>query len=120
MGSRHSTGIGSITWQTVVGEVISLPEIQQPFPIPVREDVPMEEREARANRYARLVAGRTEQERHPSSSKVVPLLPRQVARLHRRLEEAFLPGALDPVDSRTAGVGRLDPRNDPTNPLHSL
>jgi len=105
----------------VVGEVISLPEIQQPFPTPVRVAVPMEEQEARANRFVSLVVGHTEQERQPKPSNVVPLLPMRVARLRQRLEEAFLPGALDsPVDSRTAGVGLSDPRNDPTNPLHRL
>ena len=46
-------------WQTVVGEVISLPEIQQPFPLPVRVAVPMEELEARANRFVSLQAGGT-------------------------------------------------------------
>ena len=118
MGSRHSPGIGSNTWQTVVGEVISLPEIQQPFPLPVRVDVPMEEREARANRFVSLLAGHTDSEPLPSSSNVVPLLPLRVERLRRRLEEAFLPGALDPQPSKAAGVGySVPPRSrEPRRP----
>ena len=55
----------------------------------------MEEREARANRFVSHLVGDTESERHSQNSKVVPLLPRRVARVRAEVEAAFLPGALD-------------------------
>lgn len=71
----------------------------------------MEEREARANRFVFLLAGDTVSEVPLKPSNVVPLLPHRVARLHRQVEEAFLPGALElPLEAL------LGQPNDPTNP----
>ncbi len=98
-------------WQTVVGLATNHTEIPQPFPLPVREDVPMEEREARASRFVSLLVGDTDKLVPSKPSNVVPLLPLRVARLHRKLEEAFLPGALDPQPHhREAEVGYSVPQ----------
>ncbi len=68
---------------TVVGEVTSLPEIQQQFPIPVREDVPMEEQEARANRFVSLLVGRTDSDRLPKPSRKLRHWQRRVVKEER-------------------------------------
>ena len=63
----------------MVGEVISLPEIQQPFPLPVRVAVPMEELEARASRFVSQQAGHTDKPK-----------PLKVSRQQRRWQERVL------------------------------
>ena len=46
-------------WQTEVGVVSDSPEIQPQSQPPAQGHVPMEEREARANRFVSLVVGHT-------------------------------------------------------------
>ena len=83
-------------WQTVVGEVISLPEIQPPYRPPVRVVVPMEELEARANRFVLLVAGHTANAKPLKPSKLrLPWQVRVVKEEAQRLRQF-------PVDDQTA------------------
>lgn len=76
-------------WPIVAEGAISSLEIQPPYRTPVRVVVPMEEREARANRFVSHLVGRTESERpSPSSSREHPsLLVAQ--RIHQAVEQEF-------------------------------
>ncbi len=98
----------------MVGVAINHPEIPQPYLPPVRVVVPMEEREARANRFVSLLAGSTEKPVPSKPSNVVPLLPLRVQRLRDRLEAAFLPGALDSPFPVADLMASSDPQNNPT------
>ena len=71
-------------WQTVVGEAISLPQIQQPFPAQGDfPSAPMEVREIHANRFVCHLAGHMEKARPLPTSSREPRWP-------------LLPGNLDP------------------------
>lgn len=82
-------------WPIVAEGAISSPDALRRSPTPAAAAVPMEEREARANRFVSHLAAGTANARRSSTSNVVPLLPRRAARLRREVEEQFLPTVLE-------------------------
>ena len=72
LGTRQSClGSEEMSWQAKVG--FNSHEIPQQYLTPNRVNVPMEEQEARANRFVSLVVGHTDRGKQPKPSKQLRL-----------------------------------------------
>ena len=94
-------------WQTEVGVVSDSPEIQPQSQTPSRGNVPMEEQEARANRFVSQVVGHMENEKQqlPSNKlRLWQLADQRVQRLESLLERAILhrEACLDRLNDQTS------------------